>query len=135
MENPTDIDIVGDNKDLSDLSLYGDDLKGITPDILCIPCKNKRKIIPDTSIIRKQPIQEPVNPSKRAIQDTITYVEKSSPKETPPQFWNKVDYEGYTNEKTHGYDDSPSETDDRVINLDKNMKMKRMNNSNKILLR
>ena len=43
------------------------------------PQKEKKKI-PDTSIIRKQPIQEPVNPSKSAKEDTITYVEKYSPK-------------------------------------------------------
>ena len=32
-----------DNKDFSDLSLPGDDLAGTTPDILCIPHKNKIK--------------------------------------------------------------------------------------------
>ena len=34
-------------------------------------------------------------------------------------FWNKIDYKGDTNEKTHDYEDSPSETDDFVRNLDK----------------
>ena len=35
---------------------------------------------------------------------------KCSPKETPPPFWHKVDYKGDTNYKTHGSEDSPSET-------------------------
>ena len=37
------MDIVEDNKDISDFSGQGDDLAVITPDILCIPCNNKRK--------------------------------------------------------------------------------------------
>ena len=76
-------------------------------------------MIPDTPIIRKQPIQEPVNPRKRSKEDTITYAERTIPKETPAQFWNKVYQEGETNEKTHGSGYSPSETDDCVRNLDK----------------
>ena len=52
IENPTEIYIVRDNKYFSDFSLQGDDLAVITPDILRIPRKNKRKT-PDTSIIRK----------------------------------------------------------------------------------
>ena len=42
-------------------------------------------------IIRKQPIPEPVNPRKRSKDDTITDIEKTSPKETPPSFRHKVD--------------------------------------------
>ena len=61
------------------MSLQGDDLAGITPDILCIPRRNKIKHS-DTSIIRKEPIQEPFNPSKSAKEGTLTDVEKSSPK-------------------------------------------------------
>ena len=64
-------------------------------------------------------IQEPVNPRKRSNEDTITYVEKYSPKETPPLFWHKVDYKCDTNDKTHVSDDSPRETDDCVRNLEK----------------
>ena len=41
-------------------------LSNETPDTLRIPRNNKRKKTPDTLIIRKQPIQEPVNPRKRA---------------------------------------------------------------------
>ena len=52
--------------------LQGESLSSETPDTLCIPCKNKRKKTPDTSIIRKQPIQEPVNPRKRAKEITLT---------------------------------------------------------------
>ena len=48
-------------------------------------------------IMRKETIQEPVNPSKRSKEDTITDVEKSSPKERNPLFWHKVDYKGDTN--------------------------------------
>ena len=51
--------------------------------------------------------------------DTITNVEKYSPGKTPPYFWHKVDYKGYTNDRTRGSDDSPSETDDSVRFLDK----------------
>ena len=80
---------------------------------------NKIKKNPDTLIIRKQPIQEPVNPRKRAKENTLTDIEKGSPKEKFPSFWNTVDYEGDTTEKTHYYDDSPSETDACVRNLDK----------------
>ena len=39
----TELDIVRDNKDISDLYLHGDDLASITPDILHIPQENKRK--------------------------------------------------------------------------------------------
>ena len=70
-------------------------------------------------IIRKQIIQEPVNPRKRSKEDAITDVEKATPKETPTQFWHKADYKGDTDEKTHVSDNSPSETDDCVRNLDK----------------
>ena len=53
IEKPTEIDIVKDNIYLYCLSLQGDDLSGITPDILCIYRKKERKKTPDTSIIRK----------------------------------------------------------------------------------
>ena len=43
-----------------------------------------------------------------AKEDTITDVEKASPKEMPPYFWHKVDYEGDTNENNHGSKDSTS---------------------------
>ena len=62
-------------------------------------------------IIRKQPILEPDNPRKRAKENNLTDVEKYCPKETHPSFWHKVYYGGDTNEKTHGYDYSPSETE------------------------
>ena len=45
IENPTEIDIVKDNKDPSDLSLSWDDLGGITPDIHLIPRKKKFHIL------------------------------------------------------------------------------------------
>ena len=58
------------------MSGQGDDLESVTPDNLCIPRKNKRKKNTDTSIIRKKPIQEPVNPRKKAKENNLTDVEK-----------------------------------------------------------
>ena len=49
-------------------------LSSEVPDTLCITSNNKRKKTPDTSIIRKQPIQEPFNPSKRAKEKKLTDV-------------------------------------------------------------
>ena len=46
------------------------------PDIFHISRMNKRKKNPETMIIRKQPIKEPVNPMKRAKENTLTDVEK-----------------------------------------------------------
>ena len=65
---------------ISDLSGQGEYLAGITPYTISIPCKNKRRKTPDTSIIRKEPIREPVNPRKREKEDIITDVEKASSK-------------------------------------------------------
>ena len=65
IENPSEIHIHKDNSIVSGLSGQGESLSSETTDTLCIPCKNKRKKTPDTSIIRKQPIQEPVYPRKR----------------------------------------------------------------------
>ena len=42
---------------------------------------------------------------------------KNSQKETPPPFKNNSHYIGDTNQKAHGYDYSPSETDGCAINL------------------
>ena len=50
-------------------------------------------------------------------------------------FRRKVDYEGDTNKENHGSDYSPSETEICKKNWPNNMKMKRMKNSKKILLR
>ena len=68
------------------MSGQGDDLLGITPDILLIPRKNKIKKNPYTSSNRKEHIQEPVKPRKRAKEDTLTDVEQYIPKKTPPYF-------------------------------------------------
>ena len=101
------------------MSGQGESLSIITPYILSIYRKNIGKKNPDTSIIRKQHIQEPVNPRKRAKENTLTDVEKVSPKETPPSFQHKVNYKGDTNDKTRGSDNSPTETDACVRNLSK----------------
>ena len=66
------------------MSGYGENLSSVTPDTLCIPRKNKIRKNPDTLIIIKQPIKEPVNSSKREKEITLTDVEKAGPKETPP---------------------------------------------------
>ena len=106
---------------MSDLghSPIGENLSSVSPDTLRIPRWNKIKKNSDTSIIRQQPSKEPVNPRKRAKENTLTDVEKSSPKETTPSFLHKVDYEGDNHEKTHSYEDSPSGTDGFVRNLAK----------------
>ena len=43
IENPTEIYIVKENKNIFDFSLQGDDLSGIAPYILRIPRKNKKE--------------------------------------------------------------------------------------------
>ena len=58
----------------------------------------------------------------------MTDVEKYIPKKMPPYFLHKVVYKGDINEKTRGSENSPSETDDCVRNLENSMKMKRMKN-------
>ena len=73
------------------MSGQGKSLSSVSPDILRIPRKNKRKKTPDTLIMIKKTIKEPVNPSKRAKRNTLTDVEKVNPKEIPPSFRNKVD--------------------------------------------
>ena len=67
IEKPTEIDIHKDNEKIS--LLYGKlyYLASVTLYILCIPYKNKIKKTPDTSVIRKEPIGELVNPRKKAI--------------------------------------------------------------------
>ena len=60
-----------------------------------------------------------MEPVKITKEDTIPDVEKNSQKKTAPLFRHKVDYKGYTNEKTRDYNDSPGKTDGCVINLSK----------------
>ena len=104
IQNPSEIDIHGGNLSVSVLSGQGEILSSVSPDIIFIIRNNKRKKYPDTSIIRKQPIKEPVNPRKKKKENNLTDVEKFSSKETPPLFQNKVNYKGDTNEKTHSSD-------------------------------
>ena len=54
--------------------------------------------------IKKQPIQEPVNPRKRAKENNLTDVEKFSPKEAFTWFCHKIDNKADNNENTHGSD-------------------------------
>ena len=92
--------------------MYGhrEKLPSVTPDQQRIQRKNKIKKTPDTLITRKETIQEPIHPCKMEKEYTIPDVEKVVKKRT--QFFrNTVDYRGDTNEKTHGSDYFPSETD------------------------
>ena len=65
-KNPSEIHICKENLRVSVLTGQGESLSSETPDTLRISLKNKRKKTPDTSVIRKQHIQEPLNPSKRS---------------------------------------------------------------------
>ena len=64
IENPSEIHIHKDNLSVSGLSGQGEILSSETLDTLHITRKNKRKKTSVNSIIRKQPIQELVNPRK-----------------------------------------------------------------------
>ena len=106
--------IVKDNKDPSDLSLPGNDLSDIKPDILRILCKKKKSI---HFYYYKKTIQEPVNPRRTAKENTLTDVEKDSPKERPTSFCNRIDYEDDTNKQIIGSENSPRQTYVCVINI------------------
>ena len=58
------------------MSVKGESLLSETPDTVCITRKNKRNKTPDTSIIIKKLIQEPVNTRKRAKDNNLTNAEK-----------------------------------------------------------
>ena len=68
------------------MSGHRESLPSVTPDQQSVPCKNKRRKNVDNFIKIKETIQEPVNPSKRAKEDTIPDVETISPKEAPSFF-------------------------------------------------
>ena len=101
------------------MSGKGYDLQSVTPDNLCIPRKIKENKTSDSLVIRKKYIGDTVNPRKRSKDDTVTDVEKYSLHKTPPSFWHNADYEGDTYENNRCSDDSRTETDDCVRNLDK----------------
>ena len=65
IEKPSEIYIHRDYLSVSVLSEQGETLSSVSPYIICIHCNKKREKTPNTSIIRKQPIKEPVNPKKR----------------------------------------------------------------------
>ena len=118
IENPWEIDISNGNLSISVLYGHRESLLSLITDQQHIPLKNKIKKTSDTLITIRKNTQEPVNPGKRAKEDNIPDVKKSSPKERTPLFWNKVDYKGDTNEKYHGSNDSPSETEGCVRKLE-----------------
>ena len=62
IEKPSKIKNRKGNLSVFSLSGLEESLSGETPDTLLIPLKNKVKKTPDTLIIRKKPIKEPVNP-------------------------------------------------------------------------
>ena len=76
IENPKEIDISKYSSSLSGMSGHGESLSSVTPDKQCIARNNKIKKNSDTLITRKESIQEPVNPSKKAKEYTIPDVEK-----------------------------------------------------------
>ena len=79
IDKPSEIHIHKDNLSIYILSGQGESLSSVTSDTLPIPRKNKRNETPDISIIRKETIQEPFNTRKKAKENTLTDVEKSSP--------------------------------------------------------
>ena len=106
------------------MSVHGESLSSVTIDQQLIPCKNKRKKNSYTYITGKESNQESYNSSKRTKEDSIPNVEKLFQKKhlhrleiRKTTFGNKEDYIGDTNEKTHGSDVFPSETDGCARNL------------------
>ena len=82
IEKPKEVDIRKDNPSLSSISGHGASVSSEPPYKQRIPCKNKRKNTPETSIKGKESIQEPDNPIKRAKEDSISDVEKNPNKNT-----------------------------------------------------
>ena len=76
IEDLSEINTHKDNLSVSGLSEQWERLSIETPDTLHINRNNKRRKPPETSIIIKQPIQEPVNPRKRSKENNLTDVEK-----------------------------------------------------------
>ena len=72
IRKPSEIDIQRDNLSVSILYGQGESLSSVTSYNIFIPSKNKRKKTPDTSVIRKEPIGDTVNPRKRTKGDTVT---------------------------------------------------------------
>ena len=63
IEKPSEINNHKGNLSVSIFSGLGESVSSETPDNLCIYRENKIKKTPDTLIIRKNPIKEPVNRS------------------------------------------------------------------------
>ena len=123
------------NLSISVLFGYRESLSSVTPDQERIPHRNKWKKTSDILIAWEKHFKEPVNPNKWAQEETIPDVEINSPKERNPLFWHNADFKGDTNEKTTGSNDSPSENNGCMKTWSENMKMKRIRNSKKIILR
>ena len=106
IEKPLEINIYKYNKYVYYSYRQGESLVSVTPDQQRIPCKNKINKTPYSSVIRKEPIEDTVNPRKISKEDTVTDLEKDSLHKTPPYFLHKLYYEGDTDENNCCSDDS-----------------------------
>ena len=106
---PPEIIIPKDNLDISVLSVLGSSLSSVTPDQKIIPLKNKRKETPAVSIIRKEPIQETVNPRKISQGYSLMHPEKEIRHKMSQPFRQIEDCEGNTDENKCNADDSLSD--------------------------
>ena len=71
IEQPKEINVISDSPSVSGISRHVSSITTVSPDKERIPCKIKRKKMPDILIKGKDSIQEPENPSKRAKVDSI----------------------------------------------------------------
>ena len=110
------MNVISDSPIVSSMSRHGASIMTVSPYKERTPNKIKSKKISETLIKGKESIQEPVNPIKRAKEDSIID-EKKIIKKIPPPFKNRVYYRGDTNQKTREYDNSPSDTDGCERNL------------------
>ena len=63
IEKNSEIYVCNDNLSISVLSGHGESLSSVTQDQKRITCNNNKKKTSDTLIMRKETIQEPLNPS------------------------------------------------------------------------
>ena len=112
-----------ENLDLSVLSVLGLNLASVTPYQKWIPSKNKRKETPAALIIRKEPIQETVNP-RNISGGFFNASRKRNPTQNVLTIKHKEYYEGDTDVMNRNTNDSKYENDDFVRNLEKEQEYK-----------
>ena len=100
------------------MSRQGQILAIVTPQQIRIPRENKRKKLPESSVLIKEPIIDTVNSRKIPQEDTVTDAEKGSQHKTPQNFRHKEYYEGDTDKKKHFTDNSRTANDYCEISLD-----------------